>query len=105
MMTSRSLPFLCAALLLCLAPIARAAAVSADPAQKPVPAAAPQTGNQTGSVFSLGTISIAPSPQCFAGPAINAGAANKPQPSRRHHPARRSRRVAEPVPLRTYARI
>ncbi len=102
-----------AALLLCLDPSARATSLAAEPSQKPFPAQ-PQAQTQTQTqiqtqiqpapIFSLGTISVAPSSQCFAGPAFNAGIANKPQTSRPRHPVRRSRRVAEPVPLRTYSR-
>ncbi len=98
-----------AALLLCLDPSARATSLAAEPSQKPFPAQ-PQAQIQTqiqiqpAPIFSLGTISVAPSSQCFAGPAFNAGIANKPQTSRPRHPVRRSRRVAEPVPLRTYSR-
>ncbi len=98
-----------AALLLCLDPSARATSLAAEPSQKPLPAQ-PQAQIQTqiqiqpAPIFSLGTISVAPSSQCFAGPAFNAGIANKPQTSRPRHPVRRSRRAAEPVPLRTYSR-
>lgn len=97
-MTSRSLLLLSAALLFCLYPAAQAA-TSSEAAPKPSPAT-----SQAGPIFSLGGISIAPGPQCFAGPAVNAGAVKKPQATRPRHPAHRPRRVSEPVPLRIYAR-
>lgn len=97
-MTSRSHLLLPAALLFCLLPAARAVAAS-DAAPKPSP-----TTTQAGPVFSLGGISIAPGPQCFAGPAVNAGVTTKPRAARPRRPANRSRRASEPVPLRPYAR-
>lgn len=98
-MTSRILLLLSPALLFCVTPAARSATTTEN-VSKPSPAT-----NQAGPVFSLGGISIAPGPQCFAGPSGNAGASAKPQATHSHRPAHRSRRVSEPVPLRTYVRI
>ena len=110
MMTSR-LPLLFTAIvLLWFHPAAPAATLGKGSPQKSSPAQ-PQTQNQTQAqsqtspIFSLGTISIAPSNQCFAGPAPSSGAASKLQPPRPRTSARRSRRVADPVPLRSYSRV
>lgn len=95
-MTSRFAPLLFVALMLCPDRKLHAATPGAEPA--PAPPA-------NGSVFSLGTISIAPSPQNFSGPAVQAGTTGKPQQPAKRQAARRPRRVSEPVPLRIYSRI
>ena len=106
-MTSRFPLLFAAALLLWAQPAAPAATLGEGSAQKPSPAQTQiqtQAQSQTAPIFSLGTISIAPSSQCFAGPAPSSGGASKPQPPHPRSSARRSRHVADPVPLRIYSR-
>ncbi len=109
MTTSRSPLLFAAALLLWVHPAAPAATLGEGSPQKPSPAQTQpqnqtQAQAQTSPIFSLGTISIAPSGQCFAGPAPSSGGASKPRPPHPRSSARRSRHVADPVPPRIYSR-
>lgn len=97
-MTSRSLLPFSVALAFCVHATAHAASLSAASSEAVSPASSLST-----PVYSLGTISIAPSPQLF-GPSATNSVPKKPSPSARHRSGSRSRRVLDPIPLRIYCR-